>query len=116
MIEADEVVEAVSIEEHRRGFYECDGGSLKIGAGGFSAAFPNFMGDGEHVCHVLEGYRSIRPDICLEGDWVFEGTVKGDEITVYEYDCGDEPLFQLKGRYGVYAKKNSGDMCLVKWE
>lgn len=106
-----------SEQKHRWDYYDCDGGSLKIGANGFAATFPNCMGDGEYTCHILEGYDGFSsPGVALEGDWVFEGAVEGDEIIVYSYDCGDKPLFKLKGHYGVYALKQSGDMCLMKWK
>lgn len=104
-------------KRHLSGFYSCDGGSLKVGNGSFTACFPNCMGDGMYMCHVLENYDSIGPEGVLNGKWTFEGEVEGDEIIVFDYDGHDfaGALFTLHGRYAVYAEKDGGDMCLVKW-
>lgn len=103
--------------KHSWGCYECDGGCLKVGNGSFTACFPNCMGDGRYYCHVLEKDGYISPEEVLGGKWNFEGSIEGDEIIVYDYDGHDSGtvLYTLHGRYGVYAKNDSGDMCLEKW-
>ena len=89
--------------------YICDGGSLKLGNDNFTANYPNNYGDGCFLVTICE--ENENP--CNELD--FRGSVRG-EINIYEYDCGNDILTTVNGRYGVYAVRNSGDMILEKWK
>ena len=99
--------------------YGCDGGSLSIGTASARVSVPNCYGDGEHKLLVING----KYDPCLHSGCEFRGAVEGNEIKVFKYDCftddecADEKnvLVTLSGRYGIYAKLNSGDMILEKW-
>lgn len=99
-------------------YYICDGGSLAIGTPTARFNVVNRYGDGEWAVEVHNGFRS-----CDRTDLLFMGSVEGSEINVYDYDCLtdtdlEDPahiLFTLSGRYGVFARVNSGDIVLEKW-
>lgn len=100
--------------------YSCDGGSLAIGTVAARFAVVNNYGDGTHSVIIYDrGERNP-----LDAGTEFRGAIEGKEIKVYAYDCltdeecADENnvLVTLSGRYGVYAKINSGDILLEKWE
>lgn len=97
--------------------YACDGGSIYIGTIGARVQIPNNYGDGEHTIYVHNASEPV-PD-----NTEFRGTIEGDYIRVYDYDGytteelidPDTVLLELKGRFGIYAVKNSGDMILQRW-
>lgn len=101
--------------------YECDGGSILIGNDDFAASFPNDYGDGWHSITIAQ-----RGDTISDFDpaeWNIVGSVQG-RIHVFCYDClnaaerscNANQLCVLVGRYGVFARKNSGDMLLEFWD
>lgn len=105
----------------KRYIYDCDGGSLLIGNACFACHYQNNYGDGSHTVTVFENedkgvnfsYKS----------YDFVGVALG-EFNVYDYDClnaeqrADKThiLCSLRGRYGIYARKESGDMALEYWD
>ena len=44
---------------------------------------------------------------------MFATSVNG-EFSVFDYDCGGEPVLTLKGRYGIYFY--DGIVALEKWD
>lgn len=98
--------------------YECDGGSLLIGNENFACCYMNNFGDGVHRVHVLD-----RNEKMPSGKWDFVGCVLG-KANIYDYDGLESyeragksrVLCELSGRYGVYAKKDSGDMLVEYWD
>ena len=104
--------------------YTCDGGSLAIGTVNARASFPNCFGDGAWNVYLYGTGEELPPHT------VFRGAVEGNNIQVFAYDCysnkelkdliedgtTDVILFELKGRFGVFAIENSGDMILQRWE
>ena len=101
-----------------RKYYGCDGGSLSIGTPEARCSFINCYGDGEHAVEIYNSRITEDKDRLI-----FRGAVEGENILVFDYDClTDEEcrdpkhvLFQLEGRYGVFARKGTGDMLLEKW-
>lgn len=105
--------------------YSCDSifGSILIGTVGARVQIPNCYGDGEHNIYV---YQSNEP---VPDNTEFRGAIEGEDIKVFNYDgystrelndliedgTTDVILFELKGRFGIYAVKNSGDMILQRW-
>ena len=101
--------------------YTCNGGSLMVGNDEFCAHFLNHYGDGDHYVYVVQ--KGDRPLATDADKWDFVGCVQG-RIYVYDCDClnaarRNDPKHQLcflVGLYGVFAKKNSGDMALEFWD
>lgn len=102
----------------KRRKYGCDGGCLLIGNGSCRFHIPNSFGDGDHTVFVLSK-EEARPD---DHDWEWVGSVEGDSIHVFKYDClggqelVDNIILTLKGRYSVYRSKgHTGNMLLKEW-
>lgn len=99
--------------------YMCDGGSLLIGNETMRASFPNNFGDGEWEIRIEDEVKLIN-----HSDYEFLGTVQGNKINIYEYDCPStrdltDPkciLCTLSGKYAVYASRGGwdGNMLLQK--
>ena len=98
--------------------YTCDGGSICIGTVDARVQIPNCYGDGEHTIFIYNGNEQV-PD-----NTEFRGAIEGDNIQVFDYDgystqelnlIGNKVLFNLQGRFGIYAVKDTGDMILQKW-
>lgn len=92
--------------------YYCDGGSLKLGNGNFTATYGNDFGDGDFEVRIYDSEEEVMKDYELN-QLNFKGSVEG-EISIYEYDCGNEILTTINGRYGIYA--HCGDIILEKWK
>ncbi|MBP5463374.1 MAG: hypothetical protein J6Y20_14810 [Lachnospiraceae bacterium] len=95
--------------------YGADGGCLMIGNGSCRFKIQNGIGDGEHRLTVLDTEEPC-PDY---NDWEWLGTVEGDAINVYEYDCispeelPKSVLLTLRGRYSIYrSREETGHMVL----
>lgn len=96
--------------------YSCDGGTIMIGNPSSRVCIPNNYGDGTHYVYVYSATDKFNDD-----RWNFKGTVEGDSINVYDYDClhGDDLinpkhiLCTLTGRYAVYV--SMGSVVLEKW-
>lgn len=92
--------------------YICDGGALMLGCDDFKCHYMNDYGDGEHNLFVFVSESEFND---VYQAFKFVGHVSG-KINVYYYDCDDDDVIvQLDGLYAVYAKRNSGDMALVRW-
>ncbi len=94
--------------------YSCDGGAVCIGTRNARTCFTNGYGDGTFTVTVYEGGDRFDSD-----GWNFVGSVEGDTINIYDYDCytNDECdnniALTLSGRYGVYIDR--GSVALEKW-
>ena len=100
---------------------DSDIGSLKVGNNGFSVALNNGYGDGKNVVYIIEKEVNIE---CLK----FMTVVEGNDICIYDYDCGNDIAKNLSGRYAVYGYDRrsgkdgeiktfgSGIFVFVKWE
>lgn len=105
---------------NRRYVYGCDGGSIMIGNASSRVCITNGYGDGSHYVYVRglnhpqrygpEGYR-------------FVGTIQGDNVNVYDYDCLSESELEKpqhilckleKGRYAIYV--SDGTIILQQWD
>jgi hypothetical protein len=87
--------------------YCCDGGTIMLGNETSRVCFPNDFGDGEFTVTVTtkKTYGEYRNH---EFKWL--GTVEGNNIHIYSYDCpiedelNDSILYTLpEGRWAVYA-------------
>lgn len=112
------------METERRRKYSCDGGCISIGTKDCRTNFPNGYGDGEFDAIVLETQEERRKyyyqNKMMEHS-TYRGSVTGDEIKVWNYDCLMEDelteeniLFTLSGRYGIYS--NNGTVIFINWE
>ena len=101
-------------------YYDCDGGTIMIGNENSRACFPNGYGDGCFSVRVIDTEEQKKKFNEDYKKWNYLGSVEGNEINVYAYDClRDEDLknkenilFTLSGRYGVYY--NNGKIALEK--
>ena len=103
-------------------YYGCDGGTIMIGTKECRSCFPNGYGDGEFSVEVISTEKQKKEFNKNYKKWNWLGTVEGNEINVYSYDCLDQSeientkeniLFTLSGRYGIY--RNNGKIILEKW-
>lgn len=83
-----------------------DAGSVKFGTDDFSFLVSSGGGDGKVRFAVFEDEKEFN-----DRAFKFSTTING-KFNVYQYDCGEEILMQLEGKYFVY--KNNGFVCLVK--
>lgn len=73
-----------------------DIGGLKIGSENFSVNIPNGYGDGEM-------YYAVVGKGCFNHNMLdFWTSIRGKEINIYDYDCGDKVIETLSGRYGIF--------------
>ena len=86
-----------------------DAGGVKIGNSGFTTVIRNGRGDGVTRCAVV-----------ASGSWnnsflSFEGCIEGDDINIFDSDCGDLINSKLEpGRYGVYS--GHGFVVFERWD
>jgi hypothetical protein len=85
-----------------------DAGGLKIGNENFDILIPNRLGDGTTIVAIFDDPREFNSHM-LDYFTSIYGT-----FNIYDYDCGNEVLKTISGRYGVYC--NSGFIALVKRE
>lgn len=100
--------------------YECDGGTIMLGNETSRVCIPNGYGDGTFIVEITD---CESRDYRYSSNMKWHGTVKGNNIHIYNYDClgGDELtddnniLYTLpEGRYGVYS--NNGNILLEQWD
>lgn len=84
-----------------------DVGGLKIGNSEFSIIIPNGLGDGTTRYAIYEAYEGFNEQMLA-----FSTSVQG-EIDIYNYDCGDEIVDHISGRYGIYS--GNGFIIFQKW-
>lgn len=102
-------------EKHFQAISDC--GGIKIGNNGCSVILNNGGEENKDIYIINENIGLS----CLE----FIGSVEGDDINIYDYDCGNYSEVKLSGRYGIYSsfydyskRRSLGShiMALVKWE
>lgn len=55
-------------------------------------------------------------------DYALWASVRGNNINIYDYDCGNKIIKTLSGRYGIYVAGNRGEflnkgaVIFEKWE
>lgn len=94
-----------------------DIGSAKIGIDGqFTLDVPNGYGDGDTAVIICDK-DEYKPE-----DYALWASVRGNNINIYDYDCGGEVIETLSGKYGIYVAGdrgvflNKGAVIFEKWE
>ena len=94
-----------------------DIGSVKIGIDGqFTLDVPNGYGDGDTAVIICDK-DEYKPE-----NHALWASVRGNNINIYEYDCSDEVVETLSGKYGIYVAGdrgvflNKGAVIFEKWE
>jgi len=92
----------------KKGGYECDAGSLKIGNKDFQVLVSNGIGDGGYEWYVVDSDEDLPKDAHLEQ------CIQGKHIKIFCYDCDDYTYgYELNGSYFVYS--HHGYMYLRYW-
>ncbi len=102
--------------------YECDGSTIMIGTKDFRVFLPNGYGDGAFTVRVIKTDKQKQQFYKQQDTWKWVGTVEGDQIHIWNYDCLDDKeltedniLYTLQGRYAIY--RNKGKIVLEeKWK
>jgi hypothetical protein len=84
-----------------------DAGSVKIGVANMSILVPNGYGDGITRISIFDNPKDFND--CMMSYFT---TVKGTNIIIYDYDCGDVAATTISGRYAIYYY--SGLVAFVK--
>lgn len=83
-----------------------DAGSVKVGVNNMSILIPNGYGDG--ITRVAIFDNSKFNDSMMS----YFTTIKGKDMIIYGYDCGDVAATTISGRYAIYYY--SGLVAFVK--
>lgn len=90
-----------------------DAGSLKIGNENFQILIPNGYGDGKTYVHLCE--KGELPDeIDKRSCRTFFASFSGNDINIYDYDCGKHVVKRISGVFGVYA--DNRHVYIERWE
>lgn len=84
-----------------------DAGSLAVGCGQCRFFIPNRSGDG------VMRYAVVAKSEWNNGMADFTAMISGD-IDIYGYDCGNEVIETISGRFGIYVYE--GIVILERWE
>lgn len=84
-----------------------DAGSVKIGVNNMSVFVPNGYGDGITRVSIFDNSEGFNDNMMS-----YFTTVKGTNIIIYDYDCGDVAATTISGRYNIYYY--SGLVAFVK--
>ena len=84
-----------------------DAGSVKIGVANMSVLVPNGYGDGITRVAIFDNSEGFNDSMMS-----YFTTVKGTDIIIYDYDCGDVAATTISGRYNIYYY--SGLVAFVK--
>ena len=77
---------------------------------------PNGYGDGDTAV-IICNENEYKPE-----DYALWASVRGNNINIYDCDCGGEVIETLSGRYGIYVAGdrgvflNKGAVIFEKWE
>ena len=74
-----------------------DAGSVKIGIANMTILIPNGYGDGTSRVAIFENPKDFNN--CMMSYFT---TVSGENMVIYNYDCGDTPAATISGRYAIY--------------
>ncbi len=101
--------------------YSCDGGCIMLGNKTSRVCLPNGYGDG---CFTVEVRDLASGDFTMTTGYDWLGTVEGDNIHIYDYDClrgenlnDDSPnvLCTLpSGRWAIFV--NNGKVIIQQWD
>ena len=86
-----------------------DIGAVKVGLNGMELLISNYYGDGTNRVAVFDSCDNYV-------SWMFRhggDRIRGKDIKVYAYDCGEEVACTLSGSYTVYADERF--IALVKY-
>ena len=83
-----------------------DAGSVKVGVANMSVLVPNGYGDGITRVGIIEK-TGFNDDMMS-----YFTTIKGENMIIYDYDCGDVAATTISGRYNIYYY--SGLVAFVK--
>lgn len=87
-----------------------DVGALKIGCNGLDVLVGNHYGDGINRVALFDGcHESAVSSLFPHSDV----TLRGQDIKVYAYDCGNDVAITLSGAWHVYSDERF--FALVKW-
>lgn len=84
-----------------------DAGSVKIGVDNMSILVPNGYGDGISRVAIFDNSEAFNDSMMS-----YFTTVRGKDIIIYDYDCGDVAATTISGRYAIYYY--SGLVAFVK--
>lgn len=84
-----------------------DAGSVKIGVANMSILVPNGYGDGITRVAIFDGSKAFNNSMMS-----YFSTIKGENMIIYDYDCGDVAATTISGRYNIYYY--SGLVAFVK--
>lgn len=84
-----------------------DVGSVKIGVDNMSILVPNGYGDGISRVAIFDNSEAFNDSMMS-----YFTTVRGKDMIIYDYDCGDVAATTISGRYEIYYY--SGLVALVK--
>lgn len=96
------------IENAERFYTSSDAGGVKIGNDSFSVIIPNGYGDTDKNIVAVIDDNSLNKTA-----FDFWSVVEGTNISIYEYDCGNDTVATLSGEYGVYV--NDRVIVFEKW-
>lgn len=84
-----------------------DAGSVKIGVDNMSILVPNGYGDGISRVAIFDNSEAFNDSMMS-----YFTTVRGKDMIIYDYDCGDVAATTISGRYEIYYY--SGLVAFVK--
>lgn len=84
-----------------------DAGSVKVGVDNMSVLVPNGYGDGISRVAIFDDSKAFNDSMMS-----YFTTIKGENMIIYDYDCGDVAATTISGRYGIYYY--SGLVAFVK--
>lgn len=76
---------------------DSDAGSVKVGNGAFSTLINNGAGDGTTRVAVFAKGDAFNADMMA-----YAGITLDGNFSIYDYDCGGDPIVALDGKYSVY--------------
>ena len=84
-----------------------DAGSVKIGVDNMSILVPNGYGDGISRVAIFDDSKAFNDSMMS-----YFTTIKGENVIIYDYDCGDVAATTISGKYHIYYY--SGLVAFVK--
>lgn len=84
-----------------------DAGSVKVGVDNMSVFVPNGYGDGISRVAIFDSSKAFNDSMMS-----YFTTIKGENMIIYDYDCGDVAATTISGRYNIYYY--SGLVAFVK--
>ena len=76
---------------------DSDCASTKVGNDNFKAYINNNCGDGLTL-NIIDEKGEFN-----HGFFTFQGMIEGKNFNIYQYDCGEKPVYKLDGNYLTYS-------------